>query len=228
MHKPIDTFNQDGYTTVSGVIPASLLQHLSDEVHVNAREGRAGIRQAETKFSSVKQLVFSDALQKLAREYLPCAQGEIPTITRVIVFDKTPDANWSVAWHQDKTLAVDGVFDAPGWGPWSVKGGVHHVQPPVEVLNSMVTLRVHIDACDADSGCLHVLPKSHLLGACSTHDIAQMSKEAAIACPANLGDILVMRPLLMHASYKAQTPSHRRIVHIEYANITLPQGGGWA
>lgn len=73
------------------------------------------------------------------------------------MFDKASDANWNLAWHQDVTIAVQRQMDVPGFGPWSVKDGIVHVQPPEEVLNAMVAIRVHLDPCGADNGPLRVI-----------------------------------------------------------------------
>ena len=43
---------------------------------------------------------------------------------RAVMFDKTPNANWAVAWHQDRTLPVAARVDVEGFGPWSTKDGV--------------------------------------------------------------------------------------------------------
>ncbi len=42
-------------------------------------------------------------------------------LVRAIYFDKTSEANWSVAWHQDKTIAVKEKVNIPGFEPWSIK-----------------------------------------------------------------------------------------------------------
>jgi len=36
-----------------------------------------------------------------------------------------------------------------------------------------------------------------------------------------------MCPLILHASSKAVSPSHRRVIHIEYAGAELPGGLEW-
>ena len=79
-------------------------------------------------------------------------------------FRQDPEANWPVPWHQDLTIAVKARIEAPGYGPWTVKGGVPHVRPPIAVLKAMLTLRVHLDDCDATQGPLRVLPGSHTRG----------------------------------------------------------------
>jgi hypothetical protein len=36
-----------------------------------------------------------------------------------------------------------------------------------------------------------------------------------------------MCPLILHASSKAASPSHRRVIHIEFASLELPGGLHW-
>jgi ectoine hydroxylase-related dioxygenase (phytanoyl-CoA dioxygenase family) len=80
---------------------------------------------------------------------------------RAIFFDKSSGSNWLVPWHQDLTIAVASKCEAPGFGPWSVKDGIPHVQPPDELLKQMIALRLHLDDCDASNGALRVIPGSH-------------------------------------------------------------------
>lgn len=74
---------------------------------------------------------------------------------RAILFDKTADNNWAVPWHQDRTIAVRARHDVPGFGPWSLKAGVVHVEPPFEIIEGMITIRAHLDeaASAAPSSC---------------------------------------------------------------------------
>jgi ectoine hydroxylase-related dioxygenase (phytanoyl-CoA dioxygenase family) len=137
---------------------------------------------------------------------------------RGIFFDKTPGANWPVAWHQDLTLAVSRRHEMDGWTNWSVKAGVIHVQPPVEILERMVTLRVQLDDCDADNGPLRVLPGSHRFGRLSADKNRELRSEIAErVCCAPAGSVLAMKPLLLHASSAAKNPKHRRVIHLEFA-----------
>jgi hypothetical protein len=41
------------------------------------------------------------------------------------------------------------------------------------------------------------------------------------------GGVLLMRPLLLHASSASQVPRHRRVLHIEWAAQELPGGLQW-
>ena len=164
-------------------------------------------------------------MKHAAREYL---KGE-PKIVKVIMFDKTTDKNWLVTWHQDKTVSLNTKKDIPGWGPWSLKDGIHHVQPDLSVLEDMITFRVHLDDADETNGCLKVIPGSHNLGILKQSVIDQtIADSQEFICSATKGDLLVMRPHLLHSSSKGSVPNHRRIVHVEYSSFELPEGLSWA
>jgi ectoine hydroxylase-related dioxygenase (phytanoyl-CoA dioxygenase family) len=111
--------------------------------------------------------------------------------------------------------------------PWSVKEGVPHVQPPVELLEQMLTVRLHLDDCDETNGALRVLPGSHRLGRLSADAIKSLREETAVACSVAAGGALVMRPLLLHSSERSHRESHRRVIHLEYAGFDLPDGLEW-
>ena len=160
---------------------------------------------------------------------LKCLLGVEPLPVRSIFFDKTPEANWLVPWHQDLSIAVKQRLDVPSYGPWSMKDGVPHVQPPMKILEAMVTLRLHLDDCDVSNGALRVIPNSHQSGRLNAARIAEIrSRHAEIACPVRAGDALLMRPLLLHASSEASAPAHRRVIHLEYAACPLADGLEWA
>ena len=147
---------------------------------------------------------------------------------RAVFFDKTTEANWSVPWHQDLAIAVAGRMETPGFGPWSIKEGVVHVQPPQPVLDDMIALRLHLDDCSAENGALKVISGSHLDGELDTDEIAAWTdRQDSVVCEIPRGGALLMRPMLLHASPAAQSPSHRRVLHIEYASRDLPGGLKW-
>jgi ectoine hydroxylase-related dioxygenase (phytanoyl-CoA dioxygenase family) len=172
-----------------------------------------GIRNIEQKLPYAQELISSDKLLNAAQKYL---KGT-PQFIRAILFNKTPENNWLVSWHQDKTIAVSDKFEKTGWGPWTLKAGVHHVQPPLEVLNNMVTFRIHLDDTNENNGCLKLIPGSHHEGVMTHAEIQSYIKDkAVVTCLAKAGSALVMRPHLLHSSSKAFSPSQRRVLHIEY------------
>jgi ectoine hydroxylase-related dioxygenase (phytanoyl-CoA dioxygenase family) len=154
--------------------------------------------------------------------------GKTGKIVRSVLFDKTPDSNWDVAWHQDVTIAVQEKHTVPGFGPWSVKGGVVCVQPPAEVLEGMLTIRLHLDECSTDNGPLLAVPGSHRHGilAVQNLDLEQCERDA-VACTAGEGAAVLMRPLTLHASRKSQIPRHRRVLHLDFAANPLPEPLKW-
>jgi len=144
------------------------------------------------------------------------------------LFDKSPGRNWLVSLHQDLSIPVRERIDAPGCAGWSEKEGVTCVQPPPEVLASLVAARLHLDDCGSDNGPLRVVPRSHALGLISDGMLASRRGEfSAIDCPVPRGGVLAMRPLLLHASSKARSPAHRRVLHFVFGPAALPLGLRW-
>lgn len=216
----------DGIEIRRKLVSDSSIERIKREVDSYSEEYPGhGIRNANKKFTSIDSLSKSSDLMGLVRSIL----GAEPQVVRVIFFDKTPEKNWLVTWHQDKTVAVSQKFSLPEWGPWSIKDQSHHAQPPLHVLDRMVTVRVHLDDSDKNNGCLKAIPGSHQLGFLSQEEIANIvaSKEAAI-CEVESGDAVVMRPHILHSSSKSTIPRHRRVVHIEYSDYVLPEGSSWA
>jgi ectoine hydroxylase-related dioxygenase (phytanoyl-CoA dioxygenase family) len=186
--------------------------------------GRGGARALFERLPKIRTL----AMQASVRGPAATVLGPDCFPVRSLLFDKTPTANWKVVWHQDLTIAVRARRDVEGYGPWSSKAGIPHVQPPVTVLERMVAVRVHLDDCGSDNGPLRVLPGSHRAGRIRAPDIeAWRQGVAEVSCVVPRGGLLVMRPLLLHASSPATSPRHRRVIHIEYAAEQLPGGLEW-
>jgi len=182
------------------------------------------VRHLLAQCDAVRRLALAPELADLACEVL----GNAAFPVKATWFDKTPAANWRVAWHQDRTIAVRERREAPGFSCWTVKEGEPHVQPPREVLEGMVALRLHLDDCPAENGALRVLSGSHRAGILSAEAIREWSERGqAVTVEAPAGDVLLMRPLLLHASSSAIVPSRRRVLHLEYAAAPLPYGLEW-
>lgn len=182
----------------------------------------AGIRDA-LRWPALRSLAHSPPILTLAHALL----DDHAAIVRAILFDKSPNANWDVPWHQDTTIAVQQRADVPGFGPWSVKAGIPHVQPPADVLERVATIRIHLDDCGPDNGPLLVVPASHLAGILRDPDPADCDSRS-VCCDVPAGGIVAMRPLLLHASRRSTAPSHRRVLHLEFASGPLPGGLQWA
>ena len=138
---------------------------------------------------------------------------------RATLFDKSPDNNWLVVWHQDTALPLRERRAVSGWGPWSVKAGITYAHAPASALSRVVALRLHIDDSRSDNGPLRVLPGTDTLGVLSDAEVAYVASDVhAVDCVAPAGGIVAMRPLLIHASSKAEIDRRRRVLHIEYAD----------
>jgi ectoine hydroxylase-related dioxygenase (phytanoyl-CoA dioxygenase family) len=221
------TLEAHGFAVVDGVVAESELGVLIDEAErlfaENGRRG-AGVRNALPRSEVFRVLAGSPAV----RELLTTVLGPNAIVVRSILFDKTPDANWDVTWHQDTTIAVRERIETPGFGPWSMKVGVPHVRPPAHVLEQMLTLRLHLDRCGEDNGPLLVVPGSHHGGMQSDALWIEALHAEPVACVTGPGSAVLMRPLLFHASRKAHAPSHRRVLHLEFASGPLPPPLRWA
>lgn len=114
---------------------------------------------------------------------------------RALLFDKTPNANWKVPRHQDLSIAVKKKADVEGFGPWSRKAGVVHVQPTTRILEPMLAVRIHLDDCDESNGPLRVIPGSHRQGRLSTAQLSELGRNPAVVCTVPAGGVLLMRPL---------------------------------
>ena len=148
------------------------------------------------------------------------AVGQIPASimgpeclpVRAILFDKSADQNWSLGWHQDRTIIVRQRIDVEGFGPWSIKSSMVHVEPPFELLAGMLTLRVHLDPVPATNAPLLIAPGSHRRGRIPTPEIPDVVHHCGvIPCLAMAGDIWLYATPILHASNAAAEPLHRRV-----------------
>lgn len=216
--------DRDGWAVTPPVVPQFEIDRLLGELAPLASDERGGVRNLLELSPAARVLAASPAVRSTAESVL----GPHCFAVRAILFDKTAGANWKVVWHQDLTIAVRERASMPGFGPWSEKAGVPHVQPPTELLERMLAVRVHLDDCDAINGPVRVISGSHRAGRLSATAVdAWRAAAEAVDCVAERGAILAFRPLILHASSPATTPAHRRVVHIEFAADELPAPLDW-
>lgn len=181
------------------------------------------IRQFFNEVPGVFPLIFTDRLQKLITQFF----GNDYFVVKSIYFDKPAQSNWFVAWHQDLTIAVDGKADIDGFNLWTVKQDQFAVQPPLEILETNFTIRLHLDDTDENNGALRVVPGSHTKGIYRPERI-DWTVETETVCRVGKGGIMIMRPLLLHSSGRTTDNNKRRVVHIEFGRHILPGGLQWA
>jgi ectoine hydroxylase-related dioxygenase (phytanoyl-CoA dioxygenase family) len=222
---------EKGFLVVPRVFGVQEVQHLktaislvTDADGIRRRGEIYAIRNLFEACPAVTRLADSSQIRSLVNPVL----GNAAFPVRSLLFDKTAEANWLVPWHQDLTICVVEKREVPGYGPWSIKAGQLHVQPPIAVLDRMLSVRVHLDACGESNGSLRVIPGTHNQGRLNPDAIrrAERTSETSI-CSVESGGILLMRPLLVHGSSAAGSPVHRRVVHIDFANCDLSGGLVW-
>jgi hypothetical protein len=155
--------------------------------------------------------------------------GQPARPVRVIAFDKSPSANWALGWHQDRTINVAERADVAGFGPWTVKQGHLHVQPPFRLIESMVTLRIHLDPVTPDNAPLEIALGSHRRGLIAEGCVAAVVAASDVcACLAHAGDVWAYATPILHASHRSASNSPRRVLQIDYSADTLPPPLKWA
>lgn len=223
-------FADAGYFLADGILSDADVERLRDAIaslpetlEVRRRHGVYGVRNLLEICPQVRELACDARIRRFVESIL----GEGAFAVRAVFFDKLPGANWSLFWHQDNVIAVNRRLVLPGFTGWSNKAGVWQVQPPVEILSRMVAVRVHLDDCMSTNGPLRVLPGSHRGGWLDGELEDWKQRVPEVVCLAKAGGIVAMCPLTLHASAAAETPGHRRVIHIEYANEELPDGLDW-
>lgn len=208
------TVEEQGFAVVPGLFSAKeiivLLVSLAD---LSQRNQRAGIRHV-LMHPGIRMIAQEGRLLGMARAVL----GSTAFPFRATLFVKSPDSNWLIAWHQDTALPLRERHEKPGWGPWSIKEGVTYAHAPASALNQVLALRLHLDDCGHENGPLRVLPGTHDMGVLSDNQVSHLAAERSVVeCVVGKGGVVVMRPLIVHASSKSQSNEPRRVLHIEYA-----------
>lgn len=221
-----------GFAVLENVIDREIISELS--VHLaEVRHNYAVSRRGDVAYGIRDLLNVAPAVRDLAhsphiRNLVDTVSGKGARVIRAIFFDKTPEANWKVTWHQDLTIAVCQKKEVEGFGGWSVKAGVLHTQPPVSILENILTVRVHLDAADESNGALRVIAGSHKYGRLDGERIRELKDEREmVVCSVPGGGVLLMRPLLLHASSAGSKAAHRRVIHLEFSADELPEGLEW-
>ncbi len=209
----MDDLDGDGYALADITLAVHQCEHIASSLPSVAGAPRGGIRNL-IGHPTVVRLLNHERLGS----YLWSVIGRDLVAVKATLFDKTGEANWRVQWHQDRSIAVKERRQVAGYGPWSTKAGVLHVEPPSQVLAQMLAVRIHLDESGAESGPLRVIPGTHRAGKLTDAEVAQAVEAGPVAeLHVPRGGLLLMRPLLVHSSTVAATPHHRRVLHIEFA-----------
>jgi len=225
---------EHGFSIVPNVLDQSTIRKLIDLLNA-ARErdnienvanssGTYGLRNLTDVVPETAELIHHPVVSDLVEGVL----GGGAFMVRATLFDKTPEANWGVFWHQDLSIAVEQRHEVDGFSAWTRKAGVPCVQPPVELMRNILAVRLHLDDCTARNGALKVLPGTHRSSKLATLDVeAEQLQRQEFTCEVSAGGAVLMRPLLLHASAPMDEPLSRRVIHFEFANLELPHPLKW-
>lgn len=133
-------------------------------------------------------------------------------------FNKSATTNWAVAPHRDLAIPVSTAFMHTGWKHWSTKEKIPHVQPPLQVLSQLLSVRLNLDVTSPANGAIKVAPGSHL-------DVG--GANPSFVCAGSQGSALIMRPLLSHSSSKSSSGQARRVLQFLLAPSNLPPPAQW-
>ncbi len=217
-----NAIEEQGFAIVPSVLSTrELIPILVSLADLEPPRGKAGIRHV-VNHPTVKVVAQNPRLLEMAQAVL----GSAAFPFRATLFDKTPEGNRLLSWHQDTALPVQEQTEAAGWGGWREKEVVLYAQAPASVLEQVLALRLHLDDCSEQNGPLRVIPGTHGLGILSEAEIERHATyDNPVECLAARGGVVAMRPLVVHASSRSRSQAPVRVLHIEYAAVNEFAGG---
>lgn len=222
---------QKGFSTINSVYGQEEIDSIiklidsqnSSSPTFRKSEDLFAIRQFIKELPEIKPLVFNEKLNSIIKSIA----GEDYFIVKSIYFDKPEKSNWFVAYHQDLTISVDKKENIEGFGSWTSKHNQFAVQPPLEILENIFTIRIHLDETNENNGALKVVDQSHSKKIYRPETIDWAIEKESL-CNVEAGGIMLMKPLLLHGSNRTSNNKRRRVIHIEFSNKELPNGINWS
>ena len=204
-------------------MPSKWIEQIN--TYIQTHQLNTNLRNAHQKSTAVQGFIN----ELLSTNKLQSYFADTPYLTRATLFIKNDKNNWAVPWHQDKVVAVSGIFHDNEWLNWRQKHGIYYVEAPKKVLDRTLTLRYHLNDTDELNGAMLAVENSAENGPLSQADINKiLQKTKPTLCRANTGDCWIMKPLTIHASNKSRSNTHRTILHLEFSDYRLPKGIYWA
>jgi len=229
--KQKDDFLLNGFAIIDNIYTAEEIEILLQQIN-QTNTGKDTFRKSQDLFAirqflkevpSTLDTIFNDKLKSVLKKLL----GDNYFVVKSIYFDKPQTSNWYVSYHQDLTISVDKKLLLNGFDFWTTKQNQFAVQPPLDILENIVTVRIHLDHTDENNGALKVVPNSHAKGVYRPRKI-DWTVEEEVSGNVPKGGIMLMKPLLLHSSGRTTNNKQRRVIHIEFSNQELPTELNWA
>ena len=178
-----------------------------------------GMRETLKKMPELKEIIINKNFKKLIKSI-----DKNAFLTKAIYFDKSPKDNWYVTWHQDIPINVLEKKDIDGFSSWTNKKGVISVCPPEEISKNTFSMRIHLDDTTIKNGALKVIPGSHNKRLSDDEIKLITANSIPFVSEVASGGVQLIKPLLLHASSVSKVQKRRRVLHLEFSSIELPNG----
>lgn len=225
------SIQENGFTVINNIFSNEEIEKIS-EVIQNIDTSKETFRKSKDLFAirqflkeipQINELIFNENIKMIIKEIF----GENYFVVKSIYFDKPEKSNWYVAYHQDLTISVDKKLVLENFGPWTTKQNQFAVQPPLDILENVFTIRIHLDDTDENNGALKAVSKSHSKGIYRPETI-DWTVETESICNVEKGGVMIMKPLILHGSNRTTNGKKRRVVHIEFSDMELPEELNWS
>ncbi|WP_459554897.1 phytanoyl-CoA dioxygenase family protein [Lacunimicrobium album] len=225
-------YENDGFCLLEDIYSSEQLSRLSERMTWMTAQATTSIRQRDGDVYAARNVLDlcpdvadlwkTPPLTSVVLDLL----GPDACLVRGLFFDKPPTSSWGLPWHKDLLIAIQPPpVLSSSYSPPRDRLGVLHTEPPLEVLERMLTLRIHLDEVTHENGPLEVAAGSHHSG-----KLLQLDGRPSELITTPQGGVLVMHRLLAHASGRSEpgTTRHRRILHLEFASSpVLPDNYQW-
>lgn len=230
----IQEINSEGFTIINTIYSETEIEKLisvigkitenkSENSTFRKSEDLFAIRQFLLEIPETLEIILNNKLKEIIKTNF----GNDYFITKSIYFDKPEMSNWFVSYHQDLTISVNKKIELENFENWTTKQNQFAVQPPKNILDKNFTIRIHLDKTTKENGALKVINKSHAKGICRIENV-EINTQTESFCEVENGGIMIMKPLLFHASNKTTNNERRRVIHIEFSNQELPKELEWS
>ncbi|WP_420572250.1 phytanoyl-CoA dioxygenase family protein [Kordia sp.] len=226
----IVSFEKNGFAVLDNIYSDTEVAHICSCIEKASAEKKLAessahlfaIRQVIAKIPELKSFVFTEKLHEL----LTLLFDKPYFLTKAIYFNKPSESNWFVAYHQDLSISVDRKQEVSGYTNWTFKKGQYGVQPPIDILEDIVTIRIHLNTTEKENGALKVIPTSHCKGIYRPETI-DWTTETEHVCEVKKGSVMLMKPLTLHASERTTNGKQRRVLHLEFSSKKLAKHLQW-